>query len=247
MRIIASVTAYEVPKPIDRNCSDRESVEKFSPQLDVRTKPVPGGATARLLCCIALMFLPTHPSHGQDTLTDPTTGKQFPKTISFTHQGTEHTLSVTGLAVRKKFFFSVYCMAHYMQDAPRGSARAVLQVILHDGSAKQVTMDFVRNIRAEKIQTALTEGFQNNTTASEFEDIRPLVRRFASSIYKDVKEGDTFIIRWLPGGTTVSIFKGQEVSTIQNMTFATALWSIWFGERSVVDRNSLVQLLTVSP
>ena len=247
MVIIASVTAYEDPKPIDRNWSGRESVENFSPQLIVRTKQIPGGATARLLCCIVLIILPTQASPGQDTLTDRTTGKKFPRTISFTHQGTEHTLSLTGLAVRKKFFFSIYCIAHYMQDAPRGSTRAVLQAILQDGAAKQVTMDFVRDIRAEKIQTALTEGFRNNTSASEFEDMQPLVRRFARSIYKDVKKGDKFIVRWLPGGTTVSIFEDQEVSTIKSMPFTKALWSSWFGERSVVDRKSLVQLLVINP
>ncbi len=138
-------------------------------------------------------------------------------------------------------------MAHYMQDAPRGSIRAVLQAIQRDGTAKQVTMDFVRNLRAESIQKALMEGIQNNTTDSEFEDIRPLVHRFARSLDQDVKEGDTFILRWLPGGITVSIFQGQEVGTFTSTTFAEALWSSWFGERSVVDRNRLVQLLVENP
>ena len=76
-------------------------------------------------------------------------------------------MSITGLAVRKQWFFSIYSIAHYMQDPPRGTVQVVLQ--------------------------------------------------------------------------------GQEVSTITSVAFARALWSIWFGTRSVVDRNQLVHLVALSP
>ncbi len=108
-------------------------------------------------------------------------------------------------------------------------------------------MDFVREVSADRIRKAFREGFQGNASPSELEDIRPLLRQFLASMYKDVQEDDRFIIRWLPGGVTVCLFEGEAVIRITSVTFARLLWSIWFGERPVVDRAELIRLLTVDP
>lgn len=182
----------------------------------------------------------------QDALIrDAGTSIVFPASVSFVQNGSPYSLSITGLAVRTRFFFNVYCLAHYMEDPPTGTTNAVLRAIMSGRQAKQVTMHFVRDVSADRIQRALLEGFERNTTDSELEAIQPYVDQFARAIHRDVEEDDQFVIRWLPGGTTTSIFEGREVTTITNASFAKVLWSIWFGEYSVVNRDHLMRYLVV--
>lgn len=182
------------------------------------------------------------PSQGA-LVRDTVTGTEFPAHISFVVNGSSYSLTLTGLAVRTRFFFNVYCLAHYMQDPPTGTTSAVLKAIMSDGHPKQVTMHFVRDVTADRIQRALRQGFQRNATDAELKMIRPFVDQFARAIYRDVKEDDLFVIRWLPGGTTTSVFEGREVSNVTSVVFARVLWSIWFGEHSVVNRDHLLRFL----
>lgn len=182
-------------------------------------------------------------SSPEPLLRDADTGLVFPASISFARHGSSYRLTLTGLAVRTKLFFNVYCLAHYMQDPPTRATGPVFKTILSDGHAKQVTMHFVRDVSAEKIQRALLEGFQRNADDAELEAIQPFIDQFARAIHRDVKEDDQFVIRWLPGGMTTSIFEGREVTTITSVLFARVLWSIWFGEHSVVNRDQLVRFL----
>lgn len=179
-------------------------------------------------------------------VTDPDTGTVFPARISFIHNGGFYDLTITGLAVRTRFFFNVYCLAHYMQNPPTGTTAAVLNTIMSDSHAKQVTMHFVRDVNADRIQRALVEGFQRNATDSELAMIQPFVDQFARAIDRDVKEDDQFVIRWLPGGRTTSVFEGREVTNITNALFARVLWSIWFGEQAVVNRDELLRFLVAT-
>lgn len=193
-------------------------------------------AVAVLLACVS-------PSLAKDTYREPRTDTVFPGRVSFAYEGVTHTLSITGFTVRKKFFLSIYSMAHYMREPKTGTVQEVLGTILNDGVPKQITMNFVRNVSAKRIQKSLVEGFHKNATVAELEEIQPLVQVFARSVHKDAKENDQFVMRWLPGGTIISFYQGKEVSAIRSTTFARILWSIWFGEQSIVDRNSLIQLL----
>lgn len=177
------------------------------------------------------------------SVTDGDTGAVFPSTVSFVHDGRSHELTITGLAVRTRLFFNVYCLAHYMEEAPREAGEALFRAIMSDGQAKQITMQFVRDVSAQRIQDALREGLERNATPEELAAIRPQIDEFARAIHRDVRERDVFTIRWVPGGTTVSVFEGRTVTRITNATFARVLWSIWFGNRSVVDRDRLVHLI----
>ena len=59
-------------------------------------------------------------------------------------------------------------------------------------------------------------------------------------VIHEVKNGDSYVYRWLPDGTVVTLLNGQENGSIKSEKFAKALWSVWFGKPSAVDRNQLV-------
>jgi hypothetical protein len=179
-------------------------------------------------------------SPAQENVQEPSTGKSFPALVKYSHGGTEYSMSLTGVAVRKKLVFKVYGMAHYAQDPVKAAREEVLKGMLVDGSARQITMDFARDVDAGKIRDAYTDGFKENATSEELKSIQPLVDQFISFFAVDVKENQQFILRWLPGGNILATVAGEEKPPITSPLFARVLWSIWLGKDSIVDRDDLV-------
>ncbi|MEW6512163.1 MAG: chalcone isomerase family protein [Bacteroidota bacterium] len=196
------------------------------------------------LLLAALVLAGSRFAHSQEMVKEPSTGKSFPEVATFTHEGTTHTLSLTGLTVRKKFFFKVYGMAHYAESPARGTTEEALTAMMVDGTARQITMDFARDVDAEKIKEAYADGFSENATSDELKEIQPLVNQFTGYFTKEVKENEQFILRWLPGGIVLTTVAGEEKPPLKNPVFARVLWSIWFGKNSIVDREELVERLS---
>jgi len=195
----------------------------------------------RFVSALSLLGLLAQTLPAQEVAKEPSTGKSFPVRITVTHEGKTYPLTLTGTTVRKKLIVKVYGMAHYMQDPPRGSEEDVVAAVLTDGKAKQLTMEFVRDVDVEKIQGAYRDGFEENATAEELKTITPLVDRFLGYFTAAVKENDRYILRWLPGGTVLATVAGVDKPAIVNPTFARVLWSIWLGEDSIVDREELLE------
>lgn len=193
----------------------------------------------RLLFLPLILFIAgTAPA--QETVQEPSTGKSFPVAVKYTKDGVEYPMSLTGVAVRKKLVFRVYGMAHYAQDPVKSTREEALAAMLVDGKARQITMDFARDVDAGKIRDAYMDGFRENASADELKSIQPLVDQFVGFFAKEVKENQQFVVRWLPGGIVVATVAGEEKPPITSPLFARVLWSIWLGKDSIVDRDDLV-------
>jgi hypothetical protein len=177
----------------------------------------------------------------QDMVKEPSTGKMFPAVVKVTHEGKEITLNLTGVAVRKKVVFKVYGLAHYMQDPPNTNEDDAYKAVLADGKAKQLTLDFARNVDPESIKNAYRDGFKENAKPEELKKIQPLIDQLLGYFTAEVKENQKFTLRWLPGGVVLVNVAGEEKPALKDATFARVFWSIWFGEDSIVDREDLVQ------
>lgn len=172
-------------------------------------------------------------------------GKTFPAQVMFSHAGKDYAMTLTGTAIRKKLVFKVYALAHYMQDAQQGSKDTLLKEAMTDGKAKQITMTFLRDVDAEKIVDAFREGFKKNATQAELTAIQPHINTFCGYFDKaNVKEGQQFILRWLPAGVVLTNVLSQEKPAIADETFARILWSIWLGPDSIVKAGDLVKAMT---
>lgn len=191
-----------------------------------------------VLVCILVISAPL--LFAQESIKENSTGKMFPAIITVTHAGKTLPLTLTGTAVRKKIIVKVYAIAHYMQDPPAGKEADLYAAVLTDGKAKQLTMEFVREVGKDQIRGAYRDGFEENSTKDELKAIAPLVEQFLGCFTEDVKENDRFIVRWLPGGVVQVQVQGTEKPAITDATFARVLWSIWFGEDSIIDREDLV-------
>jgi hypothetical protein len=112
--------------------------------------------------------------------------------------------------------------------------------MLTDGKAKQITMNFSRDVTVEQITGAYRDGFSENATKEEMKALQPALEKFLGYFTQPVKENDLFTLRWVPGGTILPVIYGKEAEPITNPVFAKVLWSIWFGEDSIVDREDLI-------
>lgn len=194
---------------------------------------------APLLVVLALLFGTARLS-AQDRIVEPSTEKAFPAAVTISSGEEQHALSITGVTVRKKFVFKVYAMAHYIESPPTGSTKDVLKAMMVDGKAKQITMDFAREVTVEQIRGAYGDGFKENAAEAELTSLQPSIDTFLGYFDAPVKENDTFILKWFPGGKIVPVISGKEKPAIVNQRFAEVLWTIWFGEDSIVDREELV-------
>jgi hypothetical protein len=180
----------------------------------------------------------------QDTVEEKSTGKQFPKSVSFAGDYKTHNLQLTGLGLRKKFWAKVYGMAHYMEGGRTfKSKKDALTTALSDQYAKQITMVFVRDVDAGKIQDAFSDGFKKNASKTEMEQISELVDQFVGFFTEDIKNGERIVLRTQPGGRVMTIIHGAEQKPIDSVTFSSVLWRIWLGKHSIVDRNRLVEMV----
>lgn len=187
----------------------------------------------------------------QEKLEDQNLANQFSNNVAIDYNGEELELSLTGLTIRKKFIFKVYSIAHYIETDNDVSDveitdKDIYKTILQYSGAKQISMIFMRSLTAVQIKESLTSGIKKNSAEGEYQLILSSVETFNRAITADVKENDEFTLRWLPDGTLISLFQGQEISAIKDPRFARIIWSIWFGEKSIVNREALVEKLLAS-
>jgi hypothetical protein len=105
---------------------------------------------------------------------------------------------------------------------------------------QQIDIVFARDLRAEQIKHALVAGIKRNSTYEQYRQIESSLAAFKHGITQDVKEGAHFRLRWQPDGRLLAVYESQTVIDIVDPLFARLLWSVWFGERAVIDRRELL-------
>lgn len=136
----------------------------------------------------------------------------------------EQTLTLNGAGTRSKFFMDLYVGSLYLAT-PLQQAKEVLK-------APQATirLNIISGmITAEKMQDAITEGFD---AATEGENLRigSQIAEFMALFNDEIKEGDQFTFA-TSKETYVSAFKNNQLqATIEGEAFRQALLKIWLGE-----------------
>ena len=184
------------------------------------------------------------PAHAEHELLARSEHTAFSETLQFVYNDEPRALRQTGQAIRKQLFMQIYAMAHYLEASPPVVVdESAYDAIIDHPGIKQITMVFLRSLSASQIRKTLLSSLRSNASKDDFESMQPDIDRFMSAIDDDVKRGDEFVLRWYPDGTLDSLYQGIRVSSIENARLAGAMWSIWFGEGSAVDRAALVERL----
>lgn len=135
-----------------------------------------------------------------------------------------HTLSLNGMALRKKFVFKVYVAGLYLSTRSGSSAE-----ILAADAPRRMVMHFVRNVDKGKICDAWEEGLEKNTPSPSVE----LKAQFTElcALMNDIKDGQAFVFTYVPEQGTAVEVAGEVRGTIAGKEFADALLNCWIGPK----------------
>ncbi len=136
-----------------------------------------------------------------------------------------HTLSLNGMALRKKFIIKVYVAGLYVATASQDP-----QAILAADAPRRMVMHFISGHGSkDKICGAWNDGLKDNTPGASAE----LKAQFEQlcGMMRDIKNGEELLITYVPEqGTTINI-AGSDVGTIAGKEFADAVLRCWIGPK----------------
>lgn len=187
-------------------------------------------------CLLALALLLGSLSVMSTSQADP--GKGFPAEMTITEEGETHRLAFTGETERVFLFFRVYAIAHYAEvdDWPLLS----LDTVVADGQGKALLIRFNRKLGAERIRKEFADSLLRNAQPEWLAEAEPTIAAFMKAIDRDARDGDQLVFYWLAGGRLFAEFNGERSFAATDTAFARLIWSIWFGDDPVCDRDALL-------
>jgi len=192
---------------------------------------------------LALLLFSTI-SRLEGPIVDQVTGKSFPNYVEFTANDVDYVLQSTGVATRTKFFSNLYSIAHYMENAatiPYSSD--IWKQIFQDTLAKQLTLVWISTANSKSVNEAYKETFKTTLSQTQLRKLRAEINQFLAIAAKSVSPNDRHVFRWIPGGTLEIEINGEKAGTIQSIEFLNALWGIWLGPNSIINRYLLISFL----
>ncbi|MCB4362291.1 chalcone isomerase family protein [Hydrogenophaga taeniospiralis] len=139
------------------------------------------------------------------------------------------SLQLNGAGVRYKAVFKVYTAGLYLSQ----KASTPDEVLAAPGP-KRMTITMLREIDSTELGKLFSRGMEDNMERSAFSKLIPGVMRMSQvfSDHKKLKEGETFVLDWIPGTGTVLTIKGKvEGEPFKEPEFFNALMRIWLGPK----------------
>jgi hypothetical protein len=157
---------------------------------------------------------------------EPRTGALFPEKIG------ETSLLGVGLRTKSVLKVKVYAIGLYVADsALAGSLKGktgpdLYRELVWGDFPKEIHLRMVRDVSASQMQEALRDALEKADKAR--------TEQFVSH-FGDIMTGETYVLRWAPGGTLETIAKGTPKPPITDKNFAGAVFAIWLGDEPIQD------------
>ena len=138
-------------------------------------------------------------------------------------------LVLNGAGVRYKAVFKVYTAGLYL-----GGKANTTDAVLAMPGPKRMAITMLRDIDSGELGKLFSRGMEDNMDRQAFSKLIPSVIRMSDvfSNHKRLKEGDSFVIDWIPGTGTVLTIKGVvEGEPFKEPAFFEALMRIWLGPK----------------
>lgn len=134
----------------------------------------------------------------------------------------DDTLTLNGMALRKKFFIKVYVAGLYLPEKQSNAAR-----VLSADAPRQVQMEFLYGVSQDQMCEAWDEGLEANTPNASAA-VKQGIQRVCGFM-EDADEGDTYTFTYVPGEGTTVAFNGRTKGTVPGKAVADALFASWIG------------------
>jgi len=142
-----------------------------------------------------------------------------------TIENTPSSLLLNGAGVRTKFFFDIYIGSLYLNKKSHDPA----EVISLDGP-KRISMHFLYDeVSKEKLVKGWVDGFKNNHTPSDYEKLKPDLKRF-NTLFQNVQKNDVLDLDYAPSQGTIIYHNKKRLGSIKNPNFYNALLKVWLGD-----------------
>lgn len=160
-----------------------------------------------------------------------------------TAMGIPDALMLSGTTVKKRFFFSVYKLSHFMEkpEVNLASKDALITFILNANTPQRIELEFLRDVSREQIEEALIQGIEQNNVGSDLSKIKKDIARLSSGFQNEVKKHSILTLSRLSTEELRVFFNNTLVVETKSKALADALWSIWFGKDPIVNTEDLIQ------
>lgn len=139
-------------------------------------------------------------------------------------------LVLNGAGVRKRAIFKVYVGSLYVP----AKARTVQEVLAK--APRRIQLNLLRNLSADQLIGALTDGLKLNLTPSELQAITVQTGELAAIMksFGEAREGSVVTLDFVDNATKVGL-GGAARGSVDGAAFNEALTRIWIGEHPVQD------------
>jgi hypothetical protein len=155
---------------------------------------------------------------------------RFPPAIEVPVAGQPVRLSLTGAAVRKKAWVSVYAIASYLQDGV--TAKTADQLAAANG-VKVLVLVMERDVAGKDMADAIRAGIRLNHPADAF---GPELARIGQLLQAmKLEKGNRVTLTAAPGAGLRCQVAGKMDAAVGDPAFARAVWDIYLGRNNVAD------------
>jgi hypothetical protein len=141
-------------------------------------------------------------------------------------------LQLNGKGIRKRLFFEVYEIGLYLPKKTNSSEEAITAP-----GAKRVDIRMLRDVSAEQLSDALTDGIRANHSEADARALEPQIKQLAATMaeLKEARKGMAISLEWNGKATQLLVDGKPAGSAIEGEDFYRALLRIWLGDKPVQD------------
>ncbi len=153
---------------------------------------------------------------------------QFTSTMDATVNGKPVKLTLTGVALRQKYFFNVYTIGSYVLEGANVHTAEELAAV---DAPKQLHLVMERDVSGKDIAEAFLVAIRQNHPTPAFDaEVARLTQRMREMSFN---RGDHIYLTHQPGvGLHCNIINKGEF-TIDNPAFSRAIWDIYLGPNNI--------------
>lgn len=166
----------------------------------------------------------------QDRVSVNGSRNEYPLAIETKIGDKQIKLGLTGAALRKRAFFSVYTIASYVEDGV--PVRGPEELAAKD-CVKQLHLIMERDVGGRDMADAFLGAIRQNYADPTFVEQLKSLNAFMQA--QTVKRGDHVWLTHLPKVGLHCRIVGKTDVLIQDVPFAQAVWEIYFGKNNVSD------------
>jgi hypothetical protein len=155
---------------------------------------------------------------------------RFPAAIDVQTSGQPVRLSLTGAAVRKKAFITIYTIASYLQD---GVAAKTAEQLAAAQGVKVLVLVMERDVAGQDMVDGIRAGIRLNYPADAFSSELARIGQVLQTMR--LQKGDRVTLIAAPGAGLRCRVAGKADAMVGDPAFARAVWNIYLGPNNVSD------------